>query len=457
MVGIKQRNGVNGIVSVNNTLFVMKNGNDTTAKVGRFDLPYLTIQAAVTAAGDTDLIIVYPGTYNEAVIMDVTAANKTVNLYMYPDAEHVYSGAAANTDCWAINGGLVATLNIYGHGVFKNNGTTSGNVFDVISNLNIYGAEELSSTIGIVINGPTVFYIANVELIKSTASKVVNSNTSNNTIENCGEINSTAGITIDTINGTNNIYRNIRKVVSTGGNAWICSNGQTFENIGLISASTAAVIVSKTNNIPIILLRNVTLLSLLNAANGHCIGYNSAKDTDILKTQPLKLQGVVFECTHANASPFANVLTGLMFVKIYGSVVSSNNVPAVLKQIIRFIPANVEIGDTFTITYTPTGHAVSFVATAANVANVTAGLTAAWNASVLGSMVKYTAVDNGTDMEITNDLIDDYLNIVSFIATAVNGGAADTQTLTKSTTQAADGVINLITGTGLIVDVDVEK
>ena len=35
---------------VENTVFVMKNGNDTTGVVERMDLPFLTINAAIAAA-----------------------------------------------------------------------------------------------------------------------------------------------------------------------------------------------------------------------------------------------------------------------------------------------------------------------------------------------------------------------------------------------------------------------
>lgn len=64
---------------VNNTVFVMKNGNDSTGLVQRFDKPFLTIAAARAAAlsaftartNDNRIrIVVETGFYNEKIILD---------------------------------------------------------------------------------------------------------------------------------------------------------------------------------------------------------------------------------------------------------------------------------------------------------------------------------------------------------------------------------------------------
>ena len=47
-----------------NTIFVAKNGSDATGTVGRFDLPFLTGNAAEDAASSGDTIIVFPGDYS---------------------------------------------------------------------------------------------------------------------------------------------------------------------------------------------------------------------------------------------------------------------------------------------------------------------------------------------------------------------------------------------------------
>lgn len=52
-------------VNIENTLIVSKNGNDSTGLRNDWTKPFITVVAASTAAQSGDLIIVYPGTYNE--------------------------------------------------------------------------------------------------------------------------------------------------------------------------------------------------------------------------------------------------------------------------------------------------------------------------------------------------------------------------------------------------------
>jgi hypothetical protein len=55
---------VTGEIATANVLWVSKSGNDSTGARGRFDLPYLTVGAAQTAASSGDTIIVLPGDYS---------------------------------------------------------------------------------------------------------------------------------------------------------------------------------------------------------------------------------------------------------------------------------------------------------------------------------------------------------------------------------------------------------
>jgi len=105
-----------------------------------------------------------------------------------------------------------------------------------------------------------------------------------------------------------------------------------------------------------------------------------------------------------------------------------------VKQETELTPANVEIGDIFTVTIN--NNAVSFTATAATVTNVTAGLADAMNDSTLPEFQELAAVDQTTKI-----LVQAGTAGVPFMltASATNGGAADTQTLTANTTQAATG------------------
>lgn len=100
---------------------------------------------------------------------------------------------------------------------------------------------------------------------------------------------------------------------------------------------------------------------------------------------------------------------------------------------VQFTPANVEIGDIFTITM-PDKSTVSFTATVATVANVTAGLFTAWGLLTVGVFNGFTPLDNTTNFQITSK--NPWLAVDPFkIATAaVDGGGTDDQTLSLAVT-----------------------
>lgn len=98
-------------------------------------------------------------------------------------------------------------------------------------------------------------------------------------------------------------------------------------------------------------------------------------------------------------------------------------------QIDTLTPAIVEIGDIFSVTGIATGVA-SFTATAATVANVTAGLTAVINAAA-GATV--TAVSSTTAITLTAKVAG---TAFTPVATATDGGVANTQTFTVAIVRA---------------------
>lgn len=112
---------------------------------------------------------------------------------------------------------------------------------------------------------------------------------------------------------------------------------------------------------------------------------------------------------------------------------------AAVAQVDTFTPANVEIGDIFTLTVTGidgSSLAVNFTATATTVANVTAGITAAWAAADNALTNDITAADGTTEMTLTANNAGDAFTVAS---TAVNGGATDDQTFTRAATTASGG------------------
>lgn len=102
---------------------------------------------------------------------------------------------------------------------------------------------------------------------------------------------------------------------------------------------------------------------------------------------------------------------------------------APVAQVDYVTPANVEIGDVFTLGID--AHSVSFTATAATVADVTAGLVALWNASLSPLLSQITAADETTHIKLTADTAG-----IPFTTTASvenTSGGTDDQTLTVST------------------------
>ena len=97
-------------------------------------------------------------------------------------------------------------------------------------------------------------------------------------------------------------------------------------------------------------------------------------------------------------------------------------------QLATLTPANVEIGDIFTVIINSLS--ISFTATVATVANVTAGLTTAINASGVASLV--TATDNTTTITIVGDSGGRFFTVST---STTNGGATDNQTLTATNVQ----------------------
>lgn len=108
---------------------------------------------------------------------------------------------------------------------------------------------------------------------------------------------------------------------------------------------------------------------------------------------------------------------------------------AARQQVSTLTPANVEIGDVFTATIN--GKSISFTATAATVANVTAGLTAAWNASTIAEFAEITASDSTTHVTLTSD--SDEGEPFTVTTSVSNAGAF---TVTVATVRAGSAGVN---------------
>jgi len=99
---------------------------------------------------------------------------------------------------------------------------------------------------------------------------------------------------------------------------------------------------------------------------------------------------------------------------------------AAIGQVDKFTPATVEVDDIFTLTMN--GKSVNFTATAITVENVTAGLTAAWNASAEPEHQTLTAEDQTSYMTLSAKTAGEPFTVTP---STTDGGGLDTQTLTR--------------------------
>ena len=94
-----------------NVLRVDKSGTDGAQPAGRWDLPFLTIQAAVTAAASGDTIVIGPGTFTENVLIPNTRTSQHfVGAGMLSTV--MTANGAGNTLSWISVGAVMTRLTI---------------------------------------------------------------------------------------------------------------------------------------------------------------------------------------------------------------------------------------------------------------------------------------------------------------------------------------------------------
>lgn len=225
------------ITTITNTVFVSKGGNDSTGLAERLDKPFLTLAAARTAAVALTpsatkriLIVVFPGTYTEQLVLanyvDWDLTNSVIDLQ---------AGAGVST----INDNNVACDSIiYGKSQILR--TTAGSGSAIVTQnsstiLKVFAAYISSfSSVTITCSGATQYIEA--YKIENTGSTGALSVTSGNQIVK-GNINtvSSNAITISGA-GTQYLYGNI--TVSSSGNCANCTTGTQYVYGNLSSAGS---------------------------------------------------------------------------------------------------------------------------------------------------------------------------------------------------------------------------
>lgn len=125
--GFRANSGGSGLsnLTIENTLYVMKNGNDTTGIPNRLDKPYLTIYEASQNANVGDTIYVFSGTYNEGT-----------NDIFESDVNYVLQeGVTVVCDTKVVSDfGLAKNINISGQGVLQTTSNTESVIYITNSN-----------------------------------------------------------------------------------------------------------------------------------------------------------------------------------------------------------------------------------------------------------------------------------------------------------------------------------
>lgn len=119
--------GTNTIVS--NTVFVSKLGNDSTGSRTNMGKPFLTLEAALSAATSGDTIVVFPGSYTVTTTGTTGLAKDGVSWYFNPNTNVTKSTSGS----LFVISGFTGSFNVLGYGNFTCNGS-AGNVWQITGN-----------------------------------------------------------------------------------------------------------------------------------------------------------------------------------------------------------------------------------------------------------------------------------------------------------------------------------
>jgi hypothetical protein len=132
--GIQGSQGIQGLIGPDTNyyklLYVDPNGNDTSGTKGAIAKPFLTIEAAVSAASSGDMIIINPGAYT---VTSNLAKNGVV--FFYCGGTIVTKTTSGAIFDYSTSGTYTSDINILGYGNFNKTSAT-GEVFNITNNTN---------------------------------------------------------------------------------------------------------------------------------------------------------------------------------------------------------------------------------------------------------------------------------------------------------------------------------
>jgi hypothetical protein len=206
-----------GLITIENTVFVSKNGNDSTGMIERLDKPFFTWTAAINAAksaytiSTTNRILIrgFSGYYNEGIILE-----NGIDLDLGNCVIERTSGNYATLD----DNNVAVDCVIYGGGIIKRSGTGSNahGVYIQHSNSVInFTSRSVESSVG--------------DAIKETGTNVFRTT-----------INTSGGNGLYTTGGITHYFGNIKTTATTGIAARVSGEQHLYGNIISTSANSSA-------------------------------------------------------------------------------------------------------------------------------------------------------------------------------------------------------------------------
>lgn len=334
--------GYGGIWSVpsfttKNTLYVSKNGSDSTGTVETPGLPFLTITAARTAAiayydGSSPtrpllsatqrvLIVVYPGVYNEAININTGALGGYIDYDLTTAIIDLNAGAAYTID----DNNTASNCIIYGNAQIKRStaGTLGGIAIQHINtDLKVY-VDSIISTIGLAIEQVNGKLIVDCNYIQGNGIFAIQCAAGTQTINVKKPIVITggAGNCVSCYTGTQTINGNIDATLGIDGAS--CTGGTQIIKGNIIGATRYGANVATTGTQ--IINGDITLTSGTQvaycAAGGTQIINNSRLlapvNVDVIRQASTGVQ-IINNCTLLTSGTGVSV-TASSTVKIYGT------------------------------------------------------------------------------------------------------------------------------------------
>jgi hypothetical protein len=299
-------------LTTNNVLYVAKNGDDATGLADRLDKPFLTVQAAITAASSGDLVYVYPGTYSESIIL-----KDGVNIYLTDGATISNNALKTVTD-----NNVAVTCVIDGYGQILNTTVGTGYAIDIrnaSSDITIRAKYvECTATSGAslyIFNGTVRYDVTKTYSKNGGSNQTVYVNAGTAYLK--GEFISDLDYTV-LISGATVYLEGVIKALNIGsfGNSGIHMAGNGYLDFTGSSSSNKLFGFEQSGGNAYIHDAVIESLNATSAADGSAISYYGGN--------LLELSNVILKCANASAKSIETQGVNNKTLKVYTSSYATN-------------------------------------------------------------------------------------------------------------------------------------